>query len=99
MIKNQKLDFVIIALPPYLHYEINKKALLNKIHVLKEKPFAISLTQAKELKNLSDKNKIQIAVTLQRRFNTIYSTFFQLKWVNLYIAGIKKVVNNFHDLL
>jgi len=78
LIKNQKLDFVIIALPHYLHYEITKKALLNKIHVLKEKPFAISLTQAKELKDLDEKNKVQIAVTLQRRFNPIYSTFFQL---------------------
>jgi len=78
LIKDQKLDFVIIALPHYLHYETTKKAILNKIHVLKEKPFAISLLQAKELKSLAEKNKIQIAVTLQRRFNPIYSTFFQL---------------------
>jgi predicted dehydrogenase len=78
LIKNQKLDFVIIALPHYLHYEFTKKALLNKIPVLKEKPFAISLTQAKELKEIAEKTKIPIVVTLQRRFNPIYSTFFQL---------------------
>ncbi len=78
LLKDQKLDFVIIALPHYLHYEITKKAILNKIHVLKEKPFAVSLTQAKKLKDLAERNKIQIAVTLQRRFNPIYSTFLQL---------------------
>ena len=78
LLKNQKPDFIIIALPHYLHFEITKKAILNKIHILKEKPFAISLTQARELRNLANKNNIQIAVTLQRRFNPIYSTFFQL---------------------
>ena len=78
LLNNQKLDFVVIALPHYLHYEITKKAILNKIHVLKEKPFALSLTQAKELKDLAEKNNVQISVTLQRRFNPIYSTFFQL---------------------
>ncbi len=78
LIKNRKPDFVIVALPHYLHYEVTKKAILNKIHILKEKPFAISLAQAKELRDLAKKNNIQIAVTLQRRFNPIYSTFFQL---------------------
>ncbi len=78
LIKNQKLDFVIIALPHHLYYEIIKKAIKNKIHILKEKPFAISLRQAKELEEMARKNKVQIMVTLQRRFNPIYSTFFQL---------------------
>ncbi len=78
LLKNQKLDFVIIAVPHYIHYEITKKALENKIHVLKEKPFAVSLSEAKELKSIAEKNKTQITTTLQRRFNPIYSTFFQL---------------------
>jgi len=78
LLKNQKPDFIIIAIPHYLHFEITKKAIRNKIHILKEKPFAISLTQAKELRDLANKNNVQIAVTLQRRFNPIYSTFFQL---------------------
>lgn len=78
LLRNQKLDFVIIALPHYLHFEFTKKAILNKIHVLKEKPLAISLPQAKEIKDLANKNNVKVAVTLQRRFNPIYSTFFQL---------------------
>lgn len=78
LIKKQKVDFVIICLPHYLHYEFTKKAISNKIHVLKEKPFAISLDQAKELRDLAKKNNVQIMVTMQRRFNPIYSTFLQL---------------------
>jgi len=76
--KNHKLDFVIVALPHYLHYEVTKKAIKNKIHVLKEKPFAISLEEGKKLKELARENNVHIVVTLQRRFNPIYSTFFQL---------------------
>jgi len=78
LIKNHRLDFIIIAVPHYLHYEFTKKAILNKIHVFKEKPMAVSLAQAKELDALAKKNNIQVMVALQRRFNPIYSTFFQL---------------------
>lgn len=77
LFKKESLDFVIIAVPHHCHYEIVKKAAEHKIHVLKEKPFAVSLEQAKKLKKLAEKNHIQIMVTLQRRFNPIYSTFFQ----------------------
>jgi len=46
--------------------------------VFKEKPMAVSLAQAKELDALAKENNIQVMVALQRRFNPIYSTFFQL---------------------
>lgn len=78
LLKEQKPDLVIIAAPHHLHYELTKKAIENKIHVLKEKPFATSLIQAKELKELADKNGVKVTITLQRRFNPIYSTFLQL---------------------
>lgn len=78
LLRIQKPDFVIIAVPHYLHYEIAKKAIENKTHILKEKPFAVSLAQAKKLKSYAERNNVQIAVTLQRRFNPVYSTMFQL---------------------
>lgn len=79
LFKNHNLDFIIVAVPHYLHYEIIKEAIKRKIHILKEKPFAVSLAQAKELTKLAKANNVQIMVTLQRRFNPIYSTFFQLR--------------------
>lgn len=72
-----RLDFVIIAVPHYLHKDIVKKAIEHKVHILKEKPFAMSLAEGKEIKELAEKNNVKIALTLQRRFNPIYSTFFQ----------------------
>ena len=71
-------DFVIIALPHYLHFEVTKMTIEMGIHVLKEKPFAFNLHDAKILFDLARKNKVKIGVTVQRRFNPIYSTFFQL---------------------
>lgn len=78
LFKNHNFDFIIVAVPHYLHYEILKESIGRKIHILKEKPFAVSLAQAKELNKLAQANNVQIMVTLQRRFNPIYSTFFQL---------------------
>ena len=78
LFKSEKLDFVIVAIPHYLHRGVITEAIKRKIHVLKEKPFAISLTEAKEIKELADQNDVKIMLTLQRRFNPIYSTFFQL---------------------
>jgi len=78
LFQSEKLDFVIIAVPHYLHQEVVKEAIKYKIHILKEKPFAISLEQAKEIKTIAEQNNVKIMLTLQRRFNPIYSTFFQL---------------------
>ncbi len=77
MFKKEKLDFIILALPHYLHFEATKSAILHKINVLKEKPFTTSLRQARELTKLAENNKVKISITLQRRFNPIYTTFNQ----------------------
>ncbi len=77
LLKSGNLDFVIVAVPHHLHKDIVKKAIEYKVHILKEKPFAMSLAEGKEIKELAEKNNVKIALTLQRRFNPIYSTFFQ----------------------
>jgi len=78
LLKENELDFAIVAVPHNLHYAITKKLLEHGVSVLKEKPFATSLLEAKSLKAIADHNKVKIGITMQRRFNPIYSTFFQL---------------------
>lgn len=77
LFKAERLDFVIVAVPHHLHADIVKESIERGVHILKEKPFATSIEQARELKNLSEKSNIIISLTLQRRFNPIYYTFFQ----------------------
>lgn len=77
LLQGEDLDFIIIAVPHHLHKDIMKAAIKRKVHILKEKPFAVSLAEAKEIKEYAERNNVNIMLTLQRRFNPIYSTFFQ----------------------
>ncbi len=79
LLKTEKLDFVIVAVPHSEYVNIINEAAKHKVHILKEKPFARNLKEAILIKEIVEKNKIHFMITLQRRFNPIYTTFFQLK--------------------
>ena len=72
------LDFIIAAVPHNEYRGIIEEASKRHLHVLKEKPFARNLEEALYFKKLCDENDIEVMITLQRRFNPIYTTFFQL---------------------
>ena len=62
IIKNSKIDAIVIATSVSSHYELAKAALENNKHVLIEKPIAYSEKNAQELIKLSKlKNKILMA--------------------------------------
>jgi len=78
MLKKHKLDFAIVVLPHNEHAKVTKLLINKKIHILKEKPFAIKLSDGVEIMKLAKKKNVKIMTTLQRRFNPVYTTFFQL---------------------
>lgn len=49
MLKKETLDMVIIAIPTYLHCEVSVKCLKAGVHVLCEKPMALSVEQCDEM--------------------------------------------------
>jgi predicted dehydrogenase len=57
LLKNNKLDAVIVATPASTHYAITKEALERDKHVLVEKPLSTDLKQAKKLNDISKKVK------------------------------------------
>lgn len=62
VINDSSLSAVIIATPPALHFPLAKQALLQKKHVLIEKPMTMNTGQAKELVSLAKrKQKILMA--------------------------------------
>lgn len=75
---SEKLDFVIIATPHDVYKNVIEEAHKNHVHVLKEKPFARNLDEAYFFQKLSGLDDIKIMTTIQRRFNPIYSKFFQI---------------------
>ncbi|MEU9685360.1 Gfo/Idh/MocA family protein [Amycolatopsis japonica] len=78
MLADQQLDFVIVCVPHSAGRTVIEAAAARGVHVLKEKPFAMSLLEAQELAALCERSGIELMVTLQRRFNPIYTSFSQL---------------------
>lgn len=72
------LDFVIVCVPHDVGRMAIEAAAANGIHVLKEKPFATSMTDALTLVEACTRSDIHLMVTLQRRFNPVYTSFMQL---------------------
>jgi predicted dehydrogenase len=72
------IDLVYIATPPFLHYAQSKKALLAGKHVICEKPAAIKLAHAIELKELAASKKLLFVVNLMQRYNKLYDAISAL---------------------
>ncbi|MEI6755838.1 MAG: Gfo/Idh/MocA family oxidoreductase [bacterium] len=71
-------DAALVAVPHSGYLPIIAKLAENSIHVIKEKPFAVSIEDALEIKKLVKEHDITLQVTLQRRFNPIFRSFQQL---------------------
>lgn len=78
LLEREQLDFVVVAAPHAAHAAIVEDAARASVHVLKEKPFATSCAEAKRLAELARSEGIEVMTTLQRRFNPIYTSYFQL---------------------
>ncbi|WP_245548970.1 Gfo/Idh/MocA family protein [Nocardia exalbida] len=78
MFEAEALDLVVVCVPHDVGRAVIESAAEHKVHVLKEKPFATDLIEAIELAELCERSGIKLMVTLQRRFNPIYTSFPQL---------------------
>ncbi len=67
-------DFVVVAVPHHAGREVVRECAARGVHVLKEKPFATSVSEARELAGLCRTGQVELMVTLQRRFNPIYTS-------------------------
>ena len=57
---DENVDTVYVAVPNSLHYEVVKKAIAAGKNVICEKPYVETVAQAKELKQLADRNNVII---------------------------------------
>lgn len=72
-LKDDSIDLVYIATPPFLHYEQSKKALLAGRHVICEKPAALKTSEAEELQSLAKSLELLYVVNLMQRYNPLYT--------------------------
>ena len=61
--REDKIDFVVICAPNYVHYEIAKEFLLKGINVVCEKPLCFEIAQGEELKKIAEEKDLLFAVT------------------------------------
>ena len=78
MLERERLDFLIAATPHDAYKGIIELAAERGIHVLKEKPFAVSLEEGTYFRDLAE-GRIHIGTLLQRRTIPTYSHFFRLR--------------------
>ena len=60
ILKSEDVDIILNLTIPQAHYEVSKKVLESKKHVYSEKPMSIKFSEAKELLDLANKNKLYI---------------------------------------
>ncbi|MBC7389967.1 MAG: Gfo/Idh/MocA family oxidoreductase, partial [Opitutaceae bacterium] len=61
--ENERMDFVSIVTPNFLHFDPCKLALENGFHVMCEKPVALNLVEAKALESIVLKSNLVFALT------------------------------------
>ncbi len=69
MLDSGLLDLVVISTPPNSHYQWAKESLLRGIHVVLEKPMALTAEQCDELILLASERDLMLVVYQNRRFD------------------------------
>lgn len=71
---DKNIDLVIVASINSTHFSLAKEALLNKKHVIVEKPFTVTSKEAQELIEISKKNKRILTCYQNRRYDGDFKT-------------------------
>lgn len=90
LLKDQEIQLIYIATPPFLHYSQSKQALEAGKHVICEKPAALKTTEAEELADYARAHHLLYAVNLMQRYNPLYNivkTIITEKWMGDFVHG------------
>ena len=74
LIDSASVDVVIVCVPHYLHFPIVQYANINGIATFKEKPFALNVEEAKQLKKMWEETSVPVYTVTKRRFYQSYIT-------------------------
>lgn len=74
MLADQAIELVIVNTPNHTHFEFAKLALLAGKHVLVEKSFTVTVSEANELIRLATEMNKQLSVFQNRRYDSDFKT-------------------------
>jgi predicted dehydrogenase len=78
LLKNEKLDFVDICVPPNNHKKTIELAVENGLHILCEKPFSHRLDEATELESLLYSKNLVFMPCHQYKYSPIWKAFKEI---------------------
>jgi scyllo-inositol 2-dehydrogenase (NADP+) len=78
ILNDDSIDLVVVNTPVYSHFEYAAKALKAGKHVVVEKAFTSTVSEAEELKAIALEQNRQIAVFQNRRWDSDFSTVKQV---------------------
>lgn len=79
LITTQDFQVAIVSVPHHAYLSVVRTLVAAGKHIIKEKPFATSVAEARQLLEILHDSRVYLGVTVQRRFNPVYRTFHQLK--------------------
>lgn len=65
------MDFVDICSPPQTHFQLAIQAMEASLHILVEKPMALSLSEADEMISVSKENKVKLCIAHNFLFSPV----------------------------
>lgn len=68
LLSDEKIDLILISLPPEFHFSFSKKAIEKGKNIFCEKPFTLNSEEALSLSKLAKKHKVKGFVGYQMRF-------------------------------
>lgn len=78
ILSDEMIELVIVNTPTVTHYEYARKALEAGKHVVVEKPFTTTLSEAKELDELASSRGLTLSVYQNRRWDSDFQTVAQV---------------------
>lgn len=72
MVDEERLDAVLILTPDYLHAEPAMECIQRGLHVLVEKPLALSMTDTRQVCEAADRQGIVLMTAFNKRFSPPY---------------------------
>lgn len=74
MLADPFIDLVVVNTPVFTHYEYAKRALLARKHVLVEKAFTVTVSEAAELLQIAEIMDKKLSVFQNRRYDSDFKT-------------------------
>jgi predicted dehydrogenase len=78
MLESRCLDLVVISTPPNSHFDWAKRSLEQNLHVILEKPMALTVDECDELMQLAHEKQRLLVVYQNRRFDQDFITVKRL---------------------